>query len=122
MKRVNTFVAMGSEVQEKKEKKEEGIEETTKGSRKKMLGRKRAGKEQQKDSLKKQKLEEEKEGPSENFSKRQGIWTWNALKWRVRGSLRRNIPEGLRRNILQRRNESSHPLWRKASPTLRRNI
>ncbi|GJY16335.1 hypothetical protein Tco_0386757 [Tanacetum coccineum] len=51
-------------------------------------------------------------GPSEHFSKRQGIWTWNALKWRVQGSLRRNIPEGLRRNILQQRNESSHPLRR----------
>ncbi|GJZ09357.1 hypothetical protein Tco_0543640 [Tanacetum coccineum] len=61
MKRVNTFVAMGSEVQESKEKKEEGREETAKGSRKKMLGRKRAGKEQQKESLKKQKVEEEKE-------------------------------------------------------------
>ncbi|GKB44196.1 hypothetical protein Tco_0889138 [Tanacetum coccineum] len=61
MKRVNTFVAMGSKVQENKEKKEEGREETTKGSRKKMLGRKRAGKEQQKESLKKQKVEEEKE-------------------------------------------------------------
>ncbi|GJW56121.1 hypothetical protein Tco_0102852 [Tanacetum coccineum] len=42
MKRVNTFVAMGSEVQESKEKKEEG-------------------KEQQKESSKKQKVEEEKE-------------------------------------------------------------
>ncbi|GJY54876.1 hypothetical protein Tco_0446540 [Tanacetum coccineum] len=61
MKRVNTFVAMGSEVQESKEKKEEGREETTKGSRKKMLGRKRAGKEQQKESSKKQRVEEEKE-------------------------------------------------------------
>ncbi|GJX63590.1 hypothetical protein Tco_0296490 [Tanacetum coccineum] len=61
MKRVNTFVAMGSEVQESKEKKEEGREETTKGSRKKMLGRKRAGKEQQQESSKKQKVEEEKE-------------------------------------------------------------
>ncbi|GJR56856.1 putative ribonuclease H-like domain-containing protein [Tanacetum coccineum] len=61
MKRVNTFVAMGSEVQERKENKEEGREETTKGSRKKMLGRKRAGKEQQKESSKKQKVEEEKE-------------------------------------------------------------
>ncbi|GJW56520.1 hypothetical protein Tco_0103251 [Tanacetum coccineum] len=61
MKRVNTFVAMGSEVQENKEKKEEGMEETAKGSRKKMLGRKRAGKEQQKESSKKQKVEEEKE-------------------------------------------------------------
>ncbi|GJX30128.1 hypothetical protein Tco_0238207 [Tanacetum coccineum] len=61
MKRVNTFVAMGSEVQESKEKKEEGREETARGSRKKMLGRKRAGKEQQKESSKKQKVEEEKE-------------------------------------------------------------
>ncbi|GKA67788.1 hypothetical protein Tco_0767705 [Tanacetum coccineum] len=61
MKRVNTFVAMGSKVQESKEKKEEGKEETSKGSRKKMLGRKRAGKEQQKESSKKQKVEEEKE-------------------------------------------------------------
>ncbi|GKA29997.1 hypothetical protein Tco_0716242 [Tanacetum coccineum] len=60
MKRVNTFVAMGSEVQESKEKKEEGREETAKGSRKKMLGRKRAGKEQQKESSKKQKVEENK--------------------------------------------------------------
>ncbi|GKF64400.1 hypothetical protein Tco_0187848, partial [Tanacetum coccineum] len=61
MKRVNTFVAMGSEVQENKEKKEEGREETAKGSRKKMLRRKRAVKEQQEESSKKQKLEEEKE-------------------------------------------------------------
>ncbi|GKE96522.1 hypothetical protein Tco_1581377, partial [Tanacetum coccineum] len=61
IKRVNTFVAMSSEVQERKENKEEGREETTKGSRKKMLGRKRAGKEQQKESSKKQKVEEEKE-------------------------------------------------------------
>ncbi|GJW49937.1 hypothetical protein Tco_0091288 [Tanacetum coccineum] len=61
MKRVNTFVAMGSEVQESKEKKVEGSEETAKGSRKKMLGRKRAGKEQQQESSKKQKVEEEKE-------------------------------------------------------------
>ncbi|GKF89889.1 hypothetical protein Tco_0263852 [Tanacetum coccineum] len=56
MKRVNTFVAMGSEVQESKEKKEEGREEIARGSRKKMLGRKRAGKEQQKESSKKQKV------------------------------------------------------------------
>ncbi|GKC49877.1 hypothetical protein Tco_1072622, partial [Tanacetum coccineum] len=61
MKRVNTFVAMGSEVQENKEKKEEGREETAKGNRKKMLGRKRAVKEQQKESSKKLKVEEEKE-------------------------------------------------------------
>ncbi|GJT81694.1 ribonuclease H-like domain-containing protein, partial [Tanacetum coccineum] len=52
---------MGFEVQESKEKKEEGREKTTKGSRKKMLGRKRAGKEQQKESSKKQRVEEEKE-------------------------------------------------------------
>ncbi|GJY66408.1 putative reverse transcriptase domain-containing protein [Tanacetum coccineum] len=52
---------MGSEVQESKEKKEEGRKETTKGNRKKMLGRKRAGKEQHKESSKKQKVEEEKE-------------------------------------------------------------
>ncbi|GKA21636.1 hypothetical protein Tco_0701625 [Tanacetum coccineum] len=61
IKRVNTFVAMGSEVQESKEKKVEGSEETTKGSRKMMLGRRRAGKEQQQESSKKQKREEEKE-------------------------------------------------------------
>ncbi|GJR78995.1 hypothetical protein Tco_0149780 [Tanacetum coccineum] len=61
MKRVNTFIAMGSEVQESKEKKEEGREKIAKGSRKKMLRRKRVGKEQQKESLKKQKVEEEKE-------------------------------------------------------------
>ncbi|GJR21563.1 hypothetical protein Tco_0970090 [Tanacetum coccineum] len=60
MKRVNTFVAMGSEVQESKEKKVEGSEETAKGSRKKMLGGKRAGKEQHQQSLKKQKVEKEK--------------------------------------------------------------
>ncbi|GJY93535.1 putative reverse transcriptase domain-containing protein [Tanacetum coccineum] len=61
MKRVNTFVAMGSEEQESKEKKAEGSEEITKGSRKKMLKRKRAGKQQQQESLKKQKMEEDKE-------------------------------------------------------------
>ncbi|GJR58161.1 hypothetical protein Tco_1500323 [Tanacetum coccineum] len=61
MKRVNTFVAMGSEVQESKEKKEEGREETNKGKQKRLLQRKRAGKEQQKESSKKQKVEEEKE-------------------------------------------------------------
>ncbi|GJR56511.1 hypothetical protein Tco_1407032 [Tanacetum coccineum] len=60
MKRVNTFVAMGSEVQENKEKKEEGREEIAKGSRKKMLGRKRAVKEQHEESSKKQKVEEER--------------------------------------------------------------
>ncbi|GKA37291.1 hypothetical protein Tco_0723856, partial [Tanacetum coccineum] len=61
MKRVNSFVAMGSEVQESKEKKEEGREETAKVSRKKMLRMKRAGKKQQTESSKKQKVEEEKE-------------------------------------------------------------
>ncbi|GKD02446.1 hypothetical protein Tco_1177420, partial [Tanacetum coccineum] len=61
MKRVNTFVAMGSEVQESKEKKVEGSEEIAKGSRKKMLGRKRAGKEQQQESSKKQRIAGDKE-------------------------------------------------------------
>ncbi|GKC18767.1 hypothetical protein Tco_1020917 [Tanacetum coccineum] len=61
MKRVNTFVAMGSEVQESKEKNEEGRQETGKGSRKKMLRRKRAVKEQQKESSKKLKVEEVEE-------------------------------------------------------------
>ncbi|GJT70491.1 hypothetical protein Tco_1029777 [Tanacetum coccineum] len=61
MKRVNTFVAMGSEVQDSKEKKVEGSEQTAKGSRKKMLRRKRARKEQQQESLKKQRMEEDKE-------------------------------------------------------------
>ncbi|GKA06870.1 hypothetical protein Tco_0686094 [Tanacetum coccineum] len=79
MRRVNTFIPMDSEVvKSKKEieesskgtedelesdklKKAEGSEEKTKGSRKKMLGRKRAGKEQQQESSKKQRLEEDKE-------------------------------------------------------------
>ncbi|GKC29035.1 hypothetical protein Tco_1036329, partial [Tanacetum coccineum] len=61
MKRVNTFVAMGSEVQESKEMKVEGSEETAKSSKKKMLGRKRAWKEQQQESSKKQKVKKEKE-------------------------------------------------------------
>ncbi|GJZ07070.1 hypothetical protein Tco_0540863 [Tanacetum coccineum] len=61
MKRVNTFVAMVSEVQESKEKKIKGNEETAKGSRKKMIRRKRAGKEQQQESSKKQRMEEDKE-------------------------------------------------------------
>ncbi|GJS06836.1 hypothetical protein Tco_0363632 [Tanacetum coccineum] len=61
MKRVNTFVAMGSEVQDSKEKKVEGSEQTAKCSRKKMLGRKRARKEQQQESSKKQRMEEDKE-------------------------------------------------------------
>ncbi|GJU79485.1 hypothetical protein Tco_1281850 [Tanacetum coccineum] len=59
MRLILSTLAMGSEVQESKEKKEKGREETTKGSRKKMLGRKRAGKEQQQESS--QKVEEEKE-------------------------------------------------------------
>ncbi|GJW46305.1 hypothetical protein Tco_0077951 [Tanacetum coccineum] len=54
-------MAMGSEVQESKEKKVEGSEETAKSSRKKMLGRKRAGKEQHQESSKKQRMEEDKE-------------------------------------------------------------
>ncbi|GJT92786.1 hypothetical protein Tco_1081631 [Tanacetum coccineum] len=47
MKRVNTFVSIGYEEQESKEKKAEGSEETAKGSRKKILRRKRGGKQQQ---------------------------------------------------------------------------
>ncbi|GJQ90560.1 hypothetical protein Tco_0001699 [Tanacetum coccineum] len=43
------------------EKNVEGSEEKTKASRKKMLGRKRAGKEQQQESSKKQRIEEDKE-------------------------------------------------------------
>ncbi|GJY15697.1 hypothetical protein Tco_0386119 [Tanacetum coccineum] len=61
IKRVNTFMAMGSEVQESKEKKVEGSEETAKSIRKKMLGRKRAGKVQHQESSKKQRMEEDKE-------------------------------------------------------------
>ncbi|GJR44592.1 hypothetical protein Tco_1312695 [Tanacetum coccineum] len=53
MKRVNTFVALGSEVQESKENKIEGSEQTAKGSRMKILRRKRARKEQQQESSKK---------------------------------------------------------------------
>ncbi|GJY92299.1 hypothetical protein Tco_0508081 [Tanacetum coccineum] len=56
MRRVNTFIPMDSKL-----KKAEGSEEKTKGSRKKMLGRKRAGKEQQQESSKKQRLKEDKE-------------------------------------------------------------
>ncbi|GKC20187.1 hypothetical protein Tco_1022337 [Tanacetum coccineum] len=48
-------IAMGFEVHESKEKNEEGREETTKGSRKKMLGRKRVEKEQQQESSKNRK-------------------------------------------------------------------
>ncbi|GKA76961.1 hypothetical protein Tco_0783422 [Tanacetum coccineum] len=60
MKRVNTSVAMGSEVQESKEKKVEGSEQTAKGSRQKMLRRKRARKEQQQESLKETRTEKTK--------------------------------------------------------------
>ncbi|GJS56064.1 hypothetical protein Tco_0629426 [Tanacetum coccineum] len=69
MKRVNTFVAMGSEVQKSKEKKVEGSEETSKSSRKKMLRRKRAGKEQQQESSKKQRIEEDKESDEDELKK-----------------------------------------------------
>ncbi|GJV84628.1 hypothetical protein Tco_1524526 [Tanacetum coccineum] len=61
MKRVNTFVAMSSEVQESNEKKVEGSEEKAKSSKKKSLGKKRAVKEHQQESLKRQKLEDDKE-------------------------------------------------------------
>ncbi|GKD71905.1 hypothetical protein Tco_1325995 [Tanacetum coccineum] len=61
MKRVNTFVAMGSKEHESKEKKAESSKEAAKGSRKKMLRRKRAGNQQQQESLKKQRMEEDKE-------------------------------------------------------------
>ncbi|GJS32663.1 hypothetical protein Tco_0531045 [Tanacetum coccineum] len=48
-------------VQESKEKKVEGSDETAKGGRKKMLGRKTPGKEKQQESSKKQRMEEDKE-------------------------------------------------------------
>ncbi|GJR60195.1 hypothetical protein Tco_1502357 [Tanacetum coccineum] len=54
-------MAIGSEVQESKEKKVEGSDQKATGSRKKMLGRKRVGKEQQQESSKKQRLKEDKE-------------------------------------------------------------
>ncbi|GKC80528.1 hypothetical protein Tco_1131302 [Tanacetum coccineum] len=60
MKRVNTFVAMSLEAHESNEKKVEGSEQKAKGSRKKILGRKRARKEHQQESLKRQKLENDK--------------------------------------------------------------
>ncbi|GKF60351.1 hypothetical protein Tco_0177137 [Tanacetum coccineum] len=69
MKRVNTFVAMGSEVEESNEKKVEGSEETVKSNRKKMLGRKRVGKEQQQESSKKQRMEEDKESDEVELKK-----------------------------------------------------
>ncbi|GJZ56582.1 hypothetical protein Tco_0611775 [Tanacetum coccineum] len=56
---------MGYEItrKQRKKRKEEVVREGNclKGSRKKMLGRKRVGKEQQEESSKKQKVEEEKE-------------------------------------------------------------
>ncbi|GKC39503.1 hypothetical protein Tco_1051887 [Tanacetum coccineum] len=79
MRRVNNFIPMDSEVVESKKeteesfkgtedelesdksKKAEGSEEKAKGSRKKMLDRKRAGKEQQQESSKRQRMEEDKE-------------------------------------------------------------
>ncbi|GJU16703.1 hypothetical protein Tco_1144669 [Tanacetum coccineum] len=53
MRRVNTFIPMDSEAECECEK--------AKGSRKKMLGRKRAGKEQQQESSKRQRIEDDKE-------------------------------------------------------------
>ncbi|GKD48348.1 hypothetical protein Tco_1277324 [Tanacetum coccineum] len=61
MKRVNTFVAMSLEAQESNENKVEGSEEKAKSSRKKSLGKKRAVKEQQQESPKRQKLGDDKE-------------------------------------------------------------
>ncbi|GJY40450.1 hypothetical protein Tco_0427720 [Tanacetum coccineum] len=61
MKRVNTFVAMSSETQESNEKKVESSEEKAKSSRKKSLGKKRAVREQQLESPKRQKLGDDKE-------------------------------------------------------------
>ncbi|GKA49067.1 hypothetical protein Tco_0742025, partial [Tanacetum coccineum] len=61
MKRVNTFVAMSLETQESNEKKVEGSEEKAKSSRKKSLGKKRAVREQQLESPKRQKLGDDKE-------------------------------------------------------------
>ncbi|GKB16166.1 hypothetical protein Tco_0850089, partial [Tanacetum coccineum] len=49
------------ELESDKSKKAKSDKEKAKGSRKKMLGRKRAGKEQQQESSKKQRMEEEKE-------------------------------------------------------------
>ncbi|GJY93837.1 hypothetical protein Tco_0509619 [Tanacetum coccineum] len=60
MKRVNTFVTMSSETQESNEKKVEGSEEKAKSSRKKSLGKKRAVKEKQQESPKRQKLGDDK--------------------------------------------------------------
>ncbi|GJX07434.1 ribonuclease H-like domain-containing protein [Tanacetum coccineum] len=59
MNRVNTFMAMSLEAQESNEKKVEGSEEKAKSRRKKSLGEKRAVKEHQQESSKRQKLEGE---------------------------------------------------------------
>ncbi|GJY87251.1 hypothetical protein Tco_0501879 [Tanacetum coccineum] len=79
MRRVNTFIPIDSEiVKSKKEteesskgtkdelesdksKKEESSKEKAKGSRKKILGKKRAGKEQQQEYSKRQRMEDDKE-------------------------------------------------------------
>ncbi|GJT49888.1 hypothetical protein Tco_0976045 [Tanacetum coccineum] len=72
MRRVNTFIPMDSEVvkskkgtedelESDKSKKAEISEEKAKGSRKKILGKKRAGKEQQQESSKRQRMEDDKE-------------------------------------------------------------
>ncbi|GJZ37476.1 hypothetical protein Tco_0583667 [Tanacetum coccineum] len=79
MRRVNTFFPMDSEVVKRKKgieesskgtkdelesdklKKAKSSEEKAKGSRKKILGKKRAGKEQQQESLKRQRIEDDKE-------------------------------------------------------------
>ncbi|GJY85193.1 hypothetical protein Tco_0499219, partial [Tanacetum coccineum] len=56
MTRVNTFIPMDSE-----SKKAESSKEKAKGSRKKILGKKRARKEQQQESSKRQRMEDDKE-------------------------------------------------------------
>ncbi|GJX31970.1 hypothetical protein Tco_0241825 [Tanacetum coccineum] len=61
IKMVNTFVAMSSETQESNEKKVEGSEEKAKSSRKKSLVKKRAVREQQLESPKRQKPGDDKE-------------------------------------------------------------
>ncbi|GJX59687.1 hypothetical protein Tco_0291077, partial [Tanacetum coccineum] len=79
MRRVNTFIPMDSEVvkskneieesskgiedelESDKSKKGESSEEKAKGIRKKIIGKKRAGKEQQQESSKRQRMEEVKE-------------------------------------------------------------
>ncbi|GKC13156.1 hypothetical protein Tco_1009938 [Tanacetum coccineum] len=79
MRRVNTFIPMDFEVVKSKKETEEGSkgtedelefdkskkekssEEKAKGSRKKMLGKKRVGKEQQQESSKRQRMEDDKE-------------------------------------------------------------